>query len=251
MTGGGVLPPPVERLLAALPGLRAEEVFGAPVLARALRRAGPPRPAAVLVLLSPGTGGGVAGVSGGSGGSGVDVVLVERAAGPGAHAGQVALPGGGVDATDASAAAAALREADEETGLDDGAVVVLGELPELAVPVSGYLVVPVLAWQPVPTPLAPGDPREIAAVHRVPLVVLADPEHRVRVGAPLTSGAPSRAPAAPRWTGPGFVVGDLLVWGFTALVLDAVLRLAGMERPWQRDRVVDLPRRFAGASGPG
>lgn len=226
------LPPPVARLAQRLPSLSAADVAPSAPPGRLLAPPGA-RQAAVLLLLSPG-----APAPPAPSGAGLDVVLIERAGGTGAHAGQVALPGGGVEAGDASPAATALREAREEAALDDPAVLVLGSLPALVVPVSGYRVTPVLAWQPEPTPLAPGDPAEVAAVHRVPLALLADPALRVRVATPGRGAG---------WTGPGFVVGELLVWGFTALLLDALLRLAGLERPWAPGRTLDLPARFAGA----
>ena len=81
-----------------------------------------------------------------------------------------------------------------------------------------------LGWWRSPHPVRVVDVAEVAAVERVPLSRLVDPEHRVTVRHP--SG----------WVGPAFDTGSLLVWGFTAGVLDALLRLGGWERPWDRAR---------------
>lgn len=260
---GDGLPEPLRRLVAALPGTTARDLLpdlpGRLVVPADGAGGAGARPAAVLLLISPGPGGPAG--PGGRGAAGLDVVLVERAGGRGAHAGQVAFPGGGVDPGDASTAAAALREAREETGLDPTGVHLLGSWPALPVPVSRYVVEPVLGWQPVPTALAPGDPREIAGVRRVPLAVLADPGHRVAVTHRTPTGAPSGgaagalgggaagAPSGGTATTPAFVVDELLVWGFTGMLLDALLRLSGLHRPWDRSAVVDLPARWAGSPG--
>ena len=245
------LPGPVRALVAALPTMTAADLLPAGAPARTLP--GVPRAAAVLVLLSGGSED--AGDAGGDGPGGLRVVLIERSA-RGVHGGQAAFPGGGAEAGDATASATALREAAEEVGLDPAAVDVLGVLPALPVPVSGYLVTPVLAWQADPSALVVGDPAEVVAVHRVPLAVLADPARRVRVrgpvapAAPVPPTAPSAATTGPpaagagRWYGPGFALDGLLVWGFTALLLDALLRAAGLERAWGSGpggAVVDAP----------
>lgn len=226
------VPAAVRALVAALPSMTAEELTPAGVPARTMP--GAPRSAAVLVLLS------------GAGGGGPHVTLIERSA-RGVHGGQAAFPGGGTEPGDASPVATALREAAEEVRLDPAGVTVLGVLPALPVPVSGYLVTPVLAWRAQHPALAVGDPDEVVAVHRVPLVVLADPAHRVSVRSPLPAG--TRPGGAQRWTGPGFTVDGLLVWGFTALLLDALLRTAGLERSWRHGPVIDAPA-AAPRSGP-
>ena len=99
----------------------------------------------------------------GEGPAGPDVLLTERAAGLRAHPGQVAFPGGRVETTDAGPAAAAVREAREETGLDEAGVVVTGTLPDLYLPVSDFAVTPVLAWWRVPSPVDAVDRAEVAA----------------------------------------------------------------------------------------
>ncbi|MGE3287820.1 MAG: CoA pyrophosphatase [Pseudonocardia sp.] len=159
---------------------------------------------------------------------GPDVLLTERASTLREHAGQVSFPGGGADPGDGDAIATALREAEEETGLDPAGVRPLAQLPELYIPPSRYVVTPVLAYWQEPSRVHAVDPGETAAVIRVPVATLADPAHRIQVAHP--SG----------YTGPAFLVAGLLVWGFTGGLLSALLRLGGWERDWNTGRVRDL-----------
>jgi 8-oxo-dGTP pyrophosphatase MutT (NUDIX family) len=158
-----------------------------------------------------------------------DVLLIERARDLRAHAGQPAFPGGTVDPDDDGPISAALREAVEETGLDPEGVRVYATLPPLYVPVSGFRVTPVLAWWENPTAVHPVDTAEVAAVVRVPIAELTDPANRLYLRLP--DGR----------TSPAFEVGGLLVWGFTATLLHGVLAHAGVDRPWDENRVEDLP----------
>lgn len=158
-----------------------------------------------------------------------DVLLIQRAADLRSHAGQVAFPGGGVDPGDDGVVGAALREAVEETGLDPTGVEVFGTLPALFLPVSDFVVSPVLGWWREPSPVRAVDTGEVASVHRVRIADLLDPANRFRVRHP--SG----------YVGAAFRVDGLLVWGFTAGLLDRMLRLAGWEQPWDRDRYEELP----------
>ncbi len=70
-------------------------------------------------------------------------------------------------------------------------------------------------------------------MERVPLAALTDPRNRIKVGHP--SG----------YVGPAFMVAGLLVWGFTAGLLSALLNLGGWERPWDTTRVHDLDEAWA------
>ncbi|MFC3992787.1 NUDIX hydrolase [Actinoplanes siamensis] len=160
---------------------------------------------------------------------GPDLLILQRAATMRNHAGQPAFPGGATDPEDADAVATALREADEEVGLDPSSAVPLALLPELWIPVSRFSVTPVLAWWRRPHPVHPRQATEVAHVARLPISELADPANRIRVRHP--SG----------WIGPAFQVRGLLVWGFTAGVISVLLDMAGWARSWERGRVVDLP----------
>ena len=166
----------------------------------------------------------------GEGGHGPDVLLIERAADMRSHAGQPAFPGGAVDPGDTGPVAAALREAQEETGLDPSGVQVISALPDLWLPPSGFAVTPVLAYWRRPVPIRAVDPREVARAERVAVADLVDPANRVTVVHP--SG----------YRGPGFQVADMLVWGFTAMLLDRLLELSGWAGPWSPDREVPVPR---------
>ena len=174
------------------------------------------RTSAVLVLL-------------GEGAAGPDLLLIQRAADMRSHPGQPAFPGGAVDPGDTGPISAALREAQEETGLDPSGVEVFATLPDLWLPPSGFVVTPVLGWWRTPSPVHAAEPAEVAAVHRVPVAELTDPGNRVLVTHP--SG----------YVGPAFKVRGMLVWGFTAGLLDRLLAISGWEVPWDRDRTEPLP----------
>ncbi len=184
------------------------------------------RHAAVLVLF-----GRLDSVPAGAGGpvpDELDVLLQRRAATLGHHPGQVSFPGGGVEPGE-TPEQAAVREAVEETGLDPAGVEVLGRLADLALPVSNHRVTPVPAWWARPSAVAAVDHAETVDVFRVPVADLLDPAHRAVV-AHHRGGATVRTPA--------FEVADVLVWGFTAIVLDGLFDALGWTRPWPRERTV-------------
>lgn len=157
----------------------------------------------------------------------LDVLLLERAATLDSHPGQVAFPGGSQDPEDASLIDCALREANEETGLDPTGVDVLGELPPLGMAYTGFLVSPVIGWWASPSPVDVVDYGESAQVFRTPVRDLLDPDNRVM--AVLHRGGA-------RFASPGFTVNGVLVWGFTAMVLDSLFTALGWAVPWDTTR---------------
>jgi 8-oxo-dGTP pyrophosphatase MutT (NUDIX family) len=160
-----------------------------------------------------------------------DLLLIQRSDDLRLHAGQPAFPGGAIDPGDSGPVAAALREAAEETGLDPEGVEVVGVLPELFIPRTMFRVVPVLAWWRRPSAVAPVDVAEVAAVERIKVSELADPATRLM----------ARAPGG--YASPAFRVRGMLIWGFTALLIDRLLALGGWEVPWDRSRIVNAPSR--------
>jgi 8-oxo-dGTP pyrophosphatase MutT (NUDIX family) len=158
-----------------------------------------------------------------------DLLVLQRAASMRNHAGQPAFPGGAADPDDADPPATALREAKEEVGLDPSSATVLALLPQLWIPISSFVVTPVLAWWHAPHPVHSRQPAEVARVARLPVADLVDPANRFRVHHP--SG----------FIGPAFSVKDMLVWGFTAGVISALLDMGGWSRPWDHDRIEELP----------
>jgi 8-oxo-dGTP pyrophosphatase MutT (NUDIX family) len=207
VTSGGEPAPAWLRELAA----EADRMEISPLLVPPARGG---RPSAVLILFADGP-------------DGPDLLLIQRSQGLRLHPGQPAFPGGAIDG-DEGPVAAALREAAEEVGLEPGGVDVVGTLPEMFIPRTGFRVVPVLAWWRQPCAVAPVDVGEVAAVERVGLAELADPAARLTVRLP--SGQ----------TAPAFRVRGMLIWGFTAGLVDRLLALAGWERPWDAAMVMDL-----------
>ncbi|MCR2783936.1 MULTISPECIES: CoA pyrophosphatase [unclassified Microbacterium] len=165
----------------------------------------------------------------------LDVLLLARATTLRAHPGQVAFPGGRIDPGDGGPVAAALREAQEETGLDPAGVEVLGPLENIPLAFSRHLVTPVLGWWRHPSPVHAVDQAESADVFRAPVADLLNPANRGmtvihRDGAEYRSVA-FHVPNAD---------GVHLVWGFTAMVLDALFDRLGWTEPWDATRELPL-----------
>lgn len=162
---------------------------------------------------------------------GLRVVAIEKTAHLRRHAGQVAFPGGRIEAGE-TPQQAALREASEEVGIEPATVEMLGELPPASVMASGFDVHSVVGWWRRPAQLHPVDLGEVAAVHQLAVSDLVNPENRATWIHP--SGH----------TGPVFLVDDLFVWGLTGYLLSGLLDLAGWTEPWDATRQLEIPERF-------
>lgn len=176
------------------------------------------RPAAVLMLFADGP-------------RGPMILLTERAQTLRNHAGQISFPGGKSDPEDADATATALREAEEEIGLDPASVEVFGSLPTLWIPPSNHAVTPILGyWREWSPELRPVSLDEVDEVIWTPIKELLDPERRFSV---VHSAG---------WRGPAFDIGTVVpLWGFTAGVIARLFDHVGWARPWDSSRERPLP----------
>lgn len=178
--------------LAEIAGVRDDDpIFGDEVLAGLSR---PAVPAAVLVPVVMG--------------EDPAVLLTKRTSHLAKHAGQISFPGGRIDPQDSGPEAAALREAQEEIGLEAGSVEVLGRLTD-HVTGTGYRITPVLALVP-PALTYSLSPHEVEAIFELPMRVVMDPNaprrQRQHVGGVWRE----------YWVWPH---PDHFIWGATAAIL--------------------------------
>ena len=117
---------------------------------------------------------------------GIGLVLTHRAAHLNNHAGQISFPGGRVETADVSSIETALREAQEEIGLDRHHADVIGVLP-LYRTVTGYEITPVVALLRPPIVLTP-DPVEVASIFEVPMSFLMDAKNHQRRSIAMPNG---------------------------------------------------------------
>ncbi|WP_028100577.1 CoA pyrophosphatase [Pseudoduganella violaceinigra] len=139
---------------------------------------------------------------------GVYLLLTMRTAHLNDHAGQVAFPGGRAEPTDADAIDTALRETEEEIGLDRRYVDVIGTLP-LYYTGTGYAVTPVVGLVTPPFALK-ADPFEVAEIFEVPFHFLMDGANHQRRAAELPNG---------RRTFYAMPYQNYFIWGATAGML--------------------------------
>lgn len=148
--------------------------------------------------------------------SGLTVLLTERATHLKNHAGQISFPGGRLEPSDEGPRAAALREAQEEIGLDAGFVSVIGYLPDHVI-ISGFLVTPVVALVRPDFELLL-DHEEVQSTFEVPVDYLFDTaNHKTRRRRIGTTGAEIDVLDIP--------FGEYSIWGATAGMILTLYRM--------------------------
>ena len=182
-----------------LPGLPAQLRMSPPGRVVTLPTGATAREAGVLVLLYPVQGE-------------LHFVLTRRNERLGNHSGQISFPGGRREHGDVNIATTALREANEELGILNAGIEIIGELTELFVPPSNFVIHPVIAFA-AQTPAFTPQPDEVAEVIEVKLMRLLDPSIKCTVPRSLLSlnGQVVMAPA--------YRLAGHDVWGATAMVL--------------------------------
>ena len=189
-----------ERLMHPLPGQHAHDMFRAKPVGDVIPRFDhkhPPRPGGVIILMYED-----AGI--------VKFPLIKRPDYPGAHGGQVSFPGGKAEPGE-DAVQTALRECEEEIGVNRSDVVVLGKLSDFLVIPSNYLVTPIIAYVD-PKPLFNPDPFEVSRILEARLQdVTAD--HAIKQKEILAAGKY-------RMMAPHFEIENEIVWGATAMMLN-------------------------------
>lgn len=139
---------------------------------------------------------------------GPTILFTQRTAHLAAHAGQISFPGGGVEPDDTGPVATALRETEEEIGLDRQHIHILGRL-DTYITRTGFRVVPIVAHVTPPFTLTP-DPNEVDAVFEVPLTFILNPASRVR------ESREYKGALRHFWA---FPYGERYIWGATAGML--------------------------------
>ena len=149
------------------------------------------------------------------------VVFTQRTTHLTDHAGQISFPGGRVEPGDINAAATALREAEEEMGIDQRGIEIIGELPHYTTG-TGYRVTPVVGWSEASLTYQP-DPSEVEEVFEVPAPFLLDPVNHRQESAMYKGRMRSyfAIPYGPRY-----------IWGATAGMLITFSRVAAHAEGW-------------------
>jgi len=142
------------------------------------------------------------------------MILTERQTYDGKHSGQMSFPGGKLEPYETTSLQAALRETFEEIGIDPDTIEVVGQLSDVFIPVSNFLVHPFVGFLEK-EPTYKLDVREVKNVITFEISELLKTENRIETIIELGNGATMKGV-------PAFFLGERVVWGATALMLNEI-----------------------------
>jgi 8-oxo-dGTP pyrophosphatase MutT (NUDIX family) len=188
------------RLQQPLPGKSAQLKMSSQARLRELMNFSDPAGAtesSVLILLYP--------INGSTG-----LVLMLRPEYPGVHSGQISLPGGKFEDSDMTLVNTALRESQEEIGIDPAKVQVIGQLTGMYIPPSNFMVTPFIGYS-LAQPKFTADPVEVAKIIEIEVSDLVEKRFRKMKTMKLSMGMTIRVPS--------FYINGNIIWGATAMIL--------------------------------
>ena len=142
------------------------------------------------------------------------IVFMKRNEYPGVHSGQISFPGGAFEAGDKDTLVTALREAEEETGIERKSVHIVGTLSELFIPPSNFVVTPVVGYCLARPNFRP-DPLEVDRLLEIPLDKFLDGNTKQEKEISIFPGAKMKVPC--------YYVDGHVIWGATAMMLSEFL----------------------------
>jgi len=195
----------VKRTNAELPGLRAQQKMAPTVRYLGKNNDGNVKNAkksAVLILLFPSK-------------NKINTVLIKRNTDNSVHSGQISFPGGKYEDSDDSLIYTAIREANEEIGIEPSQVNVIKQLTSLYVPASNFIIYPILGYLNN-SPCFHPNPDEVEKVIELEINELLSPDSK---------GLSYLSFDKLRITAPYYKANNLKIWGATAMILSEVLEL--------------------------
>jgi len=148
------------------------------------------------------------------------LVFIRRTEYPGVHSGQISFPGGGKEEGDIDMVATALREAEEEIGVEKDSVIPLGNLTDLFIPPSNFLVTPVVGYTNERPDFRP-DPDEVDSILEVPLDHLLNEGTKQEQEITIFPAVKIKVPC--------FYAEGHIIWGATAMMLNELIEVINQE----------------------
>lgn len=148
---------------------------------------------------------------------GLQTLVIQRQQYEGTHSGQISFPGGKWEQSDTALEFTARREYEEEIGISGDELQLIGKLTNVFIPVSSFLIEPYVFYWPDPHMQFHPSVREVAAIHTLPISLLTD--ESIELIDIQIHGRQELLKI------PHFGVGDLKIWGATALILNELRKV--------------------------